>query len=219
MKAVHFSKPSRYPLVWESRSAKSKETLNRSHSVYYMRYYIFKGYFVCFVRKRDGLVVMKCYGYNILSADKLISSKARRFPRKVIEFQPCGNMWGPCSAGLPPFRHINTSISPAEHDINRRRVMWDGLRWNDNQTSRGADEGKEKSLAGREETESDALLIIIIVNSPLAAPVWLKIFTGFVRSWKTWKSHGILKWTFPGLEKSWKILKSQKFWKSHGNLL
>jgi len=41
--------------------------------------------------------------------------------------------------------------------------------------------------------------------------------TGFVRSWKTWKSHGILKWSFPGLEKSWKKLKSQKFWKSHGN--
>jgi len=31
---------------------------------------------------------------------------------------------------------------------------------------------------------------------------------GFVRSWKTWKSHGILKWSFPGLEKSWKKLKS-----------
>jgi len=30
----------------------------------------------------------------------------------------------------------------------------------------------------------------------------------FVRSWKTWKSHGILKWSFPGLEKSWKKLKS-----------
>jgi len=23
---------------------------------------------------------------------------------------------------------------------------------------------------------------------------------GFLRSWKTWKSHGILKWSFPGLE-------------------
>jgi len=31
---------------------------------------------------------------------------------------------------------------------------------------------------------------------------------GFVRSWKTWKSHGILKWSFPGLEKSWQKLKS-----------
>ncbi|TNN69485.1 Myosin-10 [Liparis tanakae] len=31
--------------------------------------------------------------------------------------------------------------------------------------------------------------------------------SGFVRSWKTWKSHGILKWSFPGLEKSWKKLK------------
>jgi len=31
---------------------------------------------------------------------------------------------------------------------------------------------------------------------------------GFVRSWKTWKRHGILKWSFPGLEKSWKKLKS-----------
>ncbi len=28
--------------------------------------------------------------------------------------------------------------------------------------------------------------------------------TGFVRSWKTWKSHGILKPHFPGLEKFWK---------------
>jgi len=31
---------------------------------------------------------------------------------------------------------------------------------------------------------------------------------GFLRSWKTWKSHGILKWSFPGLEKSWNKLKS-----------
>ncbi|TNN21910.1 Ribonucleoprotein PTB-binding 2 [Liparis tanakae] len=31
---------------------------------------------------------------------------------------------------------------------------------------------------------------------------------GFVRSWKTWKSHGILKWSFPGLEKSRKKIKS-----------
>jgi len=42
--------------------------------------------------------------------------------------------------------------------------------------------------------------------------------TGFGRSWKTWESHGILKWSFPGLEKSWKKLKSLKFWKSHGNV-
>jgi len=42
--------------------------------------------------------------------------------------------------------------------------------------------------------------------------------TGFLRSWKTWESHGILKWSFPGLEQSWKKLKSQKFWKSHGNV-
>jgi len=43
--------------------------------------------------------------------------------------------------------------------------------------------------------------------------------SGFLRSWKTWKSHGILKWLFPGLEKFFKKIKSQKFWKSHGNLL
>jgi len=34
------------------------------------------------------------------------------------------------------------------------------------------------------------------------------LIAGFVRSWKTWKSHGILKWSFPGREKSWKKLKS-----------
>jgi len=34
------------------------------------------------------------------------------------------------------------------------------------------------------------------------------VFSGFVRSLKTWKSHGILKWSFPGLEKSWKKFKS-----------
>jgi len=33
---------------------------------------------------------------------------------------------------------------------------------------------------------------------------WSSSNTGLVRSWKTWKSHGILKWSFPGLEKSWK---------------
>ncbi len=41
---------------------------------------------------------------------------------------------------------------------------------------------------------------------------------GFVRSWKTWKSHGILKLQFPGLEKFWKTNKPRTFWKSHGNL-
>jgi len=30
------------------------------------------------------------------------------------------------------------------------------------------------------------------------------LMSGFGRSWKTWKSHGIFKWSFPGLEKSWK---------------
>jgi len=35
-----------------------------------------------------------------------------------------------------------------------------------------------------------------------------KLLPGFVRSWKTWKSHGIVKWSFQGLEKSWKKLKS-----------
>jgi len=33
------------------------------------------------------------------------------------------------------------------------------------------------------------------------------------------KSHGILKWSFPGLEKSWKKRKSQKPWKSPVNPL
>jgi len=42
---------------------------------------------------------------------------------------------------------------------------------------------------------------------------------GFLRSWKTWKSHGILKWLFPGLQKFLKKIKSQKFWKSHEKLL
>jgi len=37
---------------------------------------------------------------------------------------------------------------------------------------------------------------------------------GFV----TWKSHGILKWLFRGLEKSLNKMKSPKFWESHGNL-
>jgi len=44
-----------------------------------------------------------------------------------------------------------------------------------------------------------------------------RVPTGLVRSWKTWKSHGILKWSFPGLEKSWKktsIIKVlEKSWK------
>jgi len=44
-------------------------------------------------------------------------------------------------------------------------------------------------------------------------------FAGFVWSWKTWKSNGILKCFFPGLEKSLKNFLSQKFWKSRENLL
>jgi len=42
----------------------------------------------------------------------------------------------------------------------------------------------------------------------------LPILAGFVRSWKTWKSHGIYKCLLPGLEKSWGGEKSSKFWKS-----
>jgi len=34
--------------------------------------------------------------------------------------------------------------------------------------------------------------------------------TGFTRSWKTWKSYGILKWLFPGLEKTFKKIKIPK---------
>jgi len=32
-------------------------------------------------------------------------------------------------------------------------------------------------------------------------------------SWKTWKIHGILKWSFPGLENSWKNLNHKSFGK------
>jgi len=35
---------------------------------------------------------------------------------------------------------------------------------------------------------------------------------GFDRSWKTWKSHGILKWLFPGLEKFLKKNVIPKVW-------
>jgi len=37
--------------------------------------------------------------------------------------------------------------------------------------------------------------------------------SGFVRSWKTWESHGILKWSFPGLEKSWQKCNHKSFGK------
>jgi len=33
---------------------------------------------------------------------------------------------------------------------------------------------------------------------------------GFLRSWKTWKSHGVFKWLFPGLEKSLKKTETPK---------
>jgi len=36
------------------------------------------------------------------------------------------------------------------------------------------------------------------------APLGYQTSAGFTRSWKTWKSHGILKWLFPGLEKTLK---------------
>jgi len=48
----------------------------------------------------------------------------------------------------------------------------------------------------------------IVTMCHLSEPSQLLELSGFVRSWKTWKSHGILKWLFPGLEKSWKKLKS-----------
>ena len=41
---------------------------------------------------------------------------------------------------------------------------------------------------------------------------------GFVRSLKTWKSHGNSKCKFQALEKLWKTIFFPKFWKSHGNI-
>lgn len=73
-----------------------------------------------------------------------------------IAVETCGSC---ATRAMPPFLHITTSDSPAEHDINRRRVIWDWLLWNDSQTSR-AEKGKEKSLEGQGETQSNALLIL-----------------------------------------------------------
>lgn len=68
---------------------------------------------------------MKHCDYNILSTYVLISSKARRFPRKkVIEFQHCGNMWELCNLCHASFYKYHHSRFPlAEHDINSRRVI------------------------------------------------------------------------------------------------
>jgi len=41
----------------------------------------------------------------------------------------------------------------------------------------------------------------------------VKSTSGFVPSWKTWKSPGILKWSFPGLESHGKILNHKSFGK------
>ncbi|TNN83334.1 hypothetical protein EYF80_006315 [Liparis tanakae] len=38
-------------------------------------------------------------------------------------------------------------------------------------------------------------------------------FNLYTGSWKTWKSHGILKWSFTGLEKSWKNFNHKSFGK------
>jgi len=46
----------------------------------------------------------------------------------------------------------------------------------------------------------------------ICACIFLHGSSGFVRSWKTWKSHGIFKWLFPGLEKSRKKTLIIKVW-------
>jgi len=56
-------------------------------------------------------------------------------------------------------------------------------------------------------------------NEPVCNSTRYFWFWGFVHSRKTWKSRGILKWLFSGLEKTLKKIKSQKFWKSPGRLL
>ncbi len=53
--------------------------------------------------------------------------------------------------------------------------------------------------------------------------VWLNYdfvftFRFRIRTWKTWKSHGILKQQSPSLYRFGKINKPRKFWKSHENL-
>jgi len=47
-------------------------------------------------------------------------------------------------------------------------------------------------------------VLYMLGSSTGGSKVTDEVYTGFVRSWKTWKSQGILKWSFPGLEKSWK---------------
>lgn len=81
---------------------------------------------------------MKCYDCNILTAYGLIGLKASQFPqgKSLKTVETCGSY---ATRALPPFINITSSISPAEHDINRKRVVWDRLLWNDSQRERTND--------------------------------------------------------------------------------
>jgi len=52
--------------------------------------------------------------------------------------------------------------------------------------------------------ELSAYLCVGSIDLPDPERIDGHVIAGFLRSWKTWKSHGISIWLFPGLEKSLK---------------
>ena len=59
---------------------------------------------------------------------------------------------------------------------------------------------------------------ILGIQRWVGSKVIVNYLTGFLRSLKTWKSHGHSKCKFQALEKLWKTIFFPKFWKSHGNV-
>lgn len=115
-------------------------------------------YFVCFVRKQslsfsnEILWLQDCVRYRFI--DFKVSQFSQEKSLKTVE--TCGSY---ATHALPPFINLTASVSPAEHDINTKRVIWDWLLWNDNQTSHAGKE-KEQPVEGQKETQSSGLLIL-----------------------------------------------------------
>ena len=165
-KAVYSLKPLCVALWFEipqPQAAKRKEALNLRHSVYYTRYYIVLSILCLFCvkvrpsRRNETLWLQySVYIHAYQLQGQTFSQEEKWLNSNTVE--TCGSC---ATCAMPPFINITThDFSPAEHDINSGRVIWDWLPRNDNQDlpgrrrreAGGGGWGEEKSFEGQKET-------------------------------------------------------------------
>jgi len=126
------------------------------------------------------------------------------------------------TAGELEAKHKAELVSLAAALASKREADLESLEAVFQETNQAQLEALDAGLTRKHQEERDELEKRMLGNMDTLEATYLKevhvrtqnisgqtfMFTGFVRSWKTWKSHGISKWSFPGLEKSREKIKS-----------